>query len=166
MKYLVLIISFSILASLALCETKQEFLSDNLIEIIENHQFPQGSSFFINLQMRETEALNLFFLQQKLLENGLIVLESDLFADYSVTIRGDERFKAKKKESFFGRDELYVETEFLVQIVQMSNMQVWGVERLLHESKHHEIESDYKWYTPFLLAFALGSFIYLLFYGS
>ena len=145
--------------------TKAEFLADNLVDIISHHDFPDSSTFYINLQTRESDDLNLFFLQQRFLENSFIVVESEQFADCSISIRLEERVFPRRKDTFPRAEELFKETVFVVQVVQNIDTQVLEIKRLAIEEKYETQQRvSEKWYTPIMIVFVLGSLIYLLYY--
>ena len=88
--------------------SKGVILANNIIESITEINHSDSSAFFINLQAAETDEINLFLLQQQLIQNGFIVVDTEQFADYSVTIRHEERIFPRKKGSLLKKDELFI----------------------------------------------------------
>ena len=158
---------FAIFSLNAQSTTKLDHLTSNLFEGITQLNLPDSSSYYINLQTRDTEELNLFSLQQSFLENDKKVVDTEQFADFSISIRVEEKLFPKKKGRFPAKEELWVETVFIVQIVALSSSQVLYVQRFAHEERYQDpqLVTD-KWYTPFLIVFVLGSLVYLLYYGG
>ena len=79
----------------------------------------------------------------------------------------EEKLFPKKKGRFPAKEELWVETVFIIQIVQLSDAQVLDVKRFAMEERYQDPQQvTDKWYTPFLIVFVLGSLVYLLYYGG
>ena len=146
---------------------KSDYLTSNLFNTITQLNLPDSSSYYINLQTRDTDELNLFSLQQSFLEKNKIVVDTEQFADYSISIRVEEKLYPKKKGRFPAKEELWVETIFIVQIVQLSDARVLDVNRFTIDERYQDQQQvTDKWYTPFLIVFVLGSLVYLLYYGG
>ena len=166
--HIILILGLSFIFTLnAQSPTKSDFLTSNLFVTIAQLNLPDSSAYYINLQARDTEELNLFSLQESFLDHKLIVVDAEQFADYSISIRIEEKLFPQKKGRFPTKEELWVETVFITQIVKLIDTQVLDIQRITHEERYGDPQQvTDKWYTPFLIVFALGSLVYLLYYGG
>ncbi|MCL2064386.1 MAG: hypothetical protein FWG98_08445 [Candidatus Cloacimonetes bacterium] len=144
-----------------------QFLSESLVKSLKELNLENNVNLFIDLQTIETDDLNKFILQEKLLIEGYSLVEIEDFANYFVTIRVEESFISRRSEKFPRSTEYFIEKTFLVQFTRKSDSQILNVWRYVFLERHQEENVvQEKWYTPFLVAFVIGSLIYLLFYGN
>lgn len=146
---------------------KGQFLEESLMSILTDLEITSDSAIFVNLQSYESRDIHKLFLQEILLNNTYTVVETEQFADYSVTIRVEENFVSKKTASIFVTHELIKETSFIVQVLRIKDYKVMDIKRFKFEEKHQQEKNvKDKWYSPFLVTFVIGSLIYLLYYGN
>ena len=156
---LILLISISLLQA----ETDIQYLSRNIINSLENLEITNTSPLFIDLQFSSLDNMFLFRLQQELISRDFSLVEMSNFAEYIVTIRGEESFNIRKTKGFFQRTELIRGQTFLIQYTRVIDGQVLAVDSSYFEEMQKQDEiNQTKWFTPYMVAFVLGSLIYLL----
>lgn len=141
-----------------------------MLECLQSVTLPDDPNIYLNLLSPESEYLSRISLQQKLLKHSYSLVEHEQFADIIIDIQEKEAWAGDPDSKSELDDHLYLVTDFTLRIARYSDSKVLLIESKRTPIQRHEqpqkAKTEDKWYTPFLIVLAIGSLIYLLFYGS
>ena len=147
-------------------ESKLELLYLALESSLNELDYDPNSTFYLHLDFLQTDELNSLLLQNYLIKK-INLVEMEQFADYSVNISVEEALTTKPRGSLFRKKEQYIVYSFMWQIIRNADARIMQIHTLeIEEAVKTKIITKDSWYHPVIIAFILGSLVYLLFYGN
>ena len=163
----ILLYSFLLSTLTAETVTKVDFLSKVIQATAQELSIPSNSPLYIEINYDHFNEIDVLALQEQLLKMNFTIVHNEQFSDYIVTIKAEESLIYMKTEIFPKREMPYLETTFFIQVTQKEEGRILSVDRHRYIEATDEVQKEKeKWYTPFFIAFVLGSLVYLLFYGN